>query len=315
MERTKQQHTPPSNTNLVWLNGDVIPAHQANISVMSHALHYGTSVFEGIRAYNTPKGPCFFRLKEHIRRLFDSAKIYRMNIPFSQEQLEQACKDIVIQNSLTSAYLRPLAFFGDIGLGIRIPEEIQAEVMIAAMNWGAYLGEKSLKDGVDVGVSSWNRLAANTIPTGAKAGGNYLSSILIANEATRHGYKEGIALDIQGYVSEGAGVNIFIIRDNVIYTPPITAAILPGITRQTVFTILQSLNYEVIEQNIQRESLYLADEILLCGTAAEITPVRSIDGIKVGNGRIGPITDKIQTNFFNLFNESSKDVFNWLTYI
>ncbi|QTH62938.1 branched-chain amino acid transaminase [Psychrosphaera ytuae] len=304
----------PSSAEKIWFNGKLIPFADAKVHVLSHAIHYGSSVFEGVRAYNTPdKGTCIFRLDDHTKRLFDSAKIYRMTIPYTHEQLNQAQKDVVVQNGFKSAYLRPAAFYGEIGLGLAVPFNTEADVLVAAMEWGAYLGEEALENGVDAGISSWNRLAANTMPTGAKAGGNYLSSQLISMEARRHGYGEGIALDVNGYVSEGAGENLFVIRDNVVTTTPVTAAILPGITRDTIITLLRDMGYEVREQNIPREALYLADEVLMCGTAAEVTPVRSVDGINVGDGKRGPITKKVQDAFFGLFNGTTEDKWGWLT--
>ena len=241
----------------IWFNGKIIPWKEATVHVMTHAIHYGSSVFEGVRAYNTPdQGTCVFRLQEHTRRLFDSAKIYRMSIPYTMDELNQALIDTIAKNDLKSAYIRPIAFFGDIGMGIKVPLDAEAEVSIAAFEWGAYLGEEALKNGVNAGISSWNRLAANTMPTGAKAGGNYLSSQLISMEARRHGYGEGIALDRNGYISEGAGENIFVIRDGVISTTPKTAAILPGITRDTVMTLAKELGYEIREENIPREAMY-----------------------------------------------------------
>jgi branched-chain amino acid aminotransferase len=298
----------------IWFNGKIIPWQDANIHVMSHAAHYGSSVFEGVRAYNTPdQGTCVFRIVEHNKRLFDSAKIYRMTIPYTLEEINQATIDIINANKLESAYIRPIAFYGDIGMGLQVPFGTETDVAIAAFEWGAYLGEEALKNGVDAGISSWNRLAANTIPTGAKAGGNYLSSQLISMEARRHGYGEGIALDVNGYVSEGAGENLFVIRNGVVMTTPTTAAILPGITRDTCITLLAEMGYEVREQNIPREALYTADEIFMCGTAAEVTPVRSVDGIEVGCGSRGPITEKVQSMFFGLFNGETEDKWGWLT--
>ncbi|MBU2883264.1 branched-chain amino acid transaminase [Psychrosphaera sp. B3R10] len=303
-----------SSAEKIWFNGKLIPFADAKVHVLSHAIHYGSSVFEGVRAYDTPdKGTCIFRLEDHTRRLFDSAKIYRMTIPHTMEELNQAQKDVVVQNGFKSAYLRPAAFYGEIGLGLAVPFNTEADVIVAAMEWGAYLGEEALENGVDAGVSSWNRLAANTMPTGAKAGGNYLSSQLISMEARRHGYGEGIALDVHGYVSEGAGENLFVIRDGVVTTTPITAAILPGLTRDTIIKLLKELGYVVREQNIPREALYLADEVLMCGTAAEVTPVRSVDGIEVGSGKRGPITKQIQEAFFGLFNGTTEDKWGWLT--
>jgi branched-chain amino acid aminotransferase len=282
--------------------------------VMTHALHYGSSVFEGLRCYNTPKGPAIFRLTPHTRRLIDSAKIYRMELPYTVDQLNEACKAVVRENGLTSAYLRPLAWRGYGELGV-FPLKNPVEVMVAAIEWGAYLGAEALEQGVDVGVSSWNRVAPNTLPAMAKAGGNYLSSQLIVMEARQHGYVEGIALDVNGLVSEGSGENLFLIRDGVIYTPPITSALLPGITRDSVITIARHLGYEVREQNLPRESLYLADELFFTGTAAEVSPIRSVDGITIGAGRRGPITQAIQETFFGLFNGSTEDRWGWLDYV
>ncbi len=298
----------------IWFNGKIVPWKEATVHVLTHAIHYGSSVFEGIRAYNTPdQGTCVFRLQEHNRRLFDSAKIYRMTIPYTLDQVNEGTLDIIRKNDLKSAYIRPIAYYGDIGMGLQVPFGQETELSIAAFEWGAYLGDEALKNGVDAGISSWNRLAANTMPTGAKAGGNYLSSQLISMEARRHGYGEGIALDTNGFISEGAGENIFVIRNGVVSTTPKTAAILPGITRDTVMTLLKEMGYEVREENIAREAMYLADEILMCGTAAEVTPVRSVDGIKVGSGTRGPITKQVQEMFFGLFNGSTPDKWGWLT--
>mgnify|MGYP001305994683 CR=1 FL=1 len=298
----------------IWFNGNIIPWKDATVHVLTHAIHYGSSVFEGIRAYNTPdQGTCVFRLQEHNRRLFDSAKIYRMTIPYTLDEVNEATLGIIRKNNLKSAYIRPIAYYGDIGMGLQVPFGQETELSIAAFEWGAYLGDEAIKNGVDAGISSWNRLAANTMPTGAKAGGNYLSSQLISMEARRHGYGEGIALDRNGYISEGAGENIFVIRNGVVSTTPRTAAILPGITRDTVMTLLRDKGYEVREENIPREAMYLADEILMCGTAAEVTPVRSVDGIKVGSGTRGPITAEVQDMFFGLFNGETEDKWGWLT--
>ncbi|MCL1079613.1 branched-chain amino acid transaminase [Parashewanella spongiae] len=299
-------------SGFIWFNGKLIPWQNATVHVMSHALHYGSSVFEGIRAYETHKGTCIFRLKEHVDRLFDSAKVYRMDIPFSHKEVIQACKDAVTKNDLSSAYLRPLAFLGDIGMGLRPPENTQAELMVAAFAWGAYLGADAVESGVDVGVSSWNRLAPNTMPTSAKAGGNYLSSQLISMEAGRHGYAEGIALDVNNMVSEGAGQNLFLVRRGVIYTPQSTSSILPGLTRDAVITLAKDLGYLVREEPISRESLYLADEFFMTGTATEIVPVRSVDGLPVGDSKRGAVTEALQKAFFGIFDGSTEDKHNWL---
>ncbi|MBM7842104.1 branched-chain amino acid transaminase [Herpetosiphon giganteus] len=301
-------------TKYIWMNGELVEWEKATVHVMSHALHYGSSVFEGIRAYNTPNGPAFFRLQPHLRRLYDSAKIYRMPIPFDQAQLADACHAAVRENGLDSAYLRPLAWRGYGVLGVN-PLAAPVDVMIAALEWGAYLGPEALELGVDVCVSSWNRTAPNTIPTMAKAGGNYLSSQLIVMEAALNGYAEGIALDVNGVLSEGSGENLFIIRDDVIYTTPVTAAILPGITRDSVLTLAKEFGYEVREQALPREILYLADEMFFTGTAAEVSPIRSVDGIQVGEGKRGSITTVLQEAFFGLFNGKTADKWNWLEYL
>ena len=221
-------------TKYIWMDGKMVPYADATVHVLSHALHYGTAVFEGIRAYSTPKGPCVFRLEEHITRLFNSAKIYRFPVPFTKEQVKQACCDIITENGLESGYIRPLIFMGNVGLGVRFPAGSKAQVMVAAMPWGAYLGEDGLEKGVKVGVSSWHRLAPNTIPTEAKAAGNYLSSILISNEAVQNGYVEAIALDTDGFISEGSGENVFFVKDGALYTAPFTNGLLPGITRDAI---------------------------------------------------------------------------------
>ncbi|WP_076541896.1 branched-chain amino acid transaminase [Shewanella sp. UCD-KL21] len=301
-----------TQSELIWFNGEIMPWQDAKVHVMTHAMHYGSSVFEGIRIYDTHLGPAGFRLTDHVQRLFDSAKIYRMNVPFSFDQVMQACSDSVLKNNLPSAYIRPLIFMGDVGMGITPPIDAQCDMVVAAFSWGAYLGEESMDAGVDVAVTSWQRLAPNTIPTGAKAGGNYLSSQLISTEAKRNGFDEGIALDTNGLVSEGAGANLFIVKNGKIYTPPATAAILKGITRDTIMVLAKELGYQVIEEAMAREFLYVADEIFMTGTAAEIVPVRSVDRIEVGAGKRGPVTQQIQQSFFGLFNGETEDKWGWL---
>mgnify|MGYP006285788123 CR=1 FL=1 len=298
----------------IWFKGKMIPWSQANVHVMTHALHYGSSIFEGIRSYPTPNGPAIFRLGPHIRRLWDSCKIYRMDIPFSPAEITQACKDVVKVNGYSNSYLRPLVWRGEGPLGLD-GKNNPIEAMVAAVEWGAYLGPEGLKNGVDVMVSSWNRLAANTIPTMAKAGGNYLSSFLIKSEAARNGYSEGIALDVKGNVAEGSGMNLFVVRDGVLYTPPITNNILPGITRDAIMTIARDLKIEVREQEMQREVLYLADELFFAGTAAEVTPIRSVDKITIGTGQRGELTEAIQERFFGLFEGKVDDKHSWLDYV
>ncbi|MEI5639872.1 MULTISPECIES: branched-chain amino acid transaminase [unclassified Pseudoalteromonas] len=301
-------------SELIWHNGEMVPYQQATTHVLSHALHYGSSVFEGIRAYDTPKGPAVFRLSDHIQRLFDSAKIYRMEIPYTPEEVIAACKETIRVNEFSNAYLRPFAFLGHVGLGLN-PKSHRAEMTVAAMEWGAYLGEEGLAQGVDVCVSSWSRLAPNTMPTAAKAGGNYLSSQLISGEAKRNGYVEGIALDVNGYLSEGAGENLFVVKKGVLYTPPTTACILPGLTRDTIIHLARQRGYEVREEPIAREALYLADEFFMVGTAAEVVPVRSVDQIAVGNGGRGPITAELQQAYFALVKGEAEDENGWLEYV
>jgi branched-chain amino acid aminotransferase len=303
---------PIRESKYIWFNGEMVPWEKATVHVMTHALHYGSSVFEGIRAYETPQGAAIFRLREHIRRLFDSCRIYRMDPPFTPDQVFEACRAVVRENGLKNAYIRPLVWrgYGEMGLN---PLRSPVEVMVAAMEWGAYLGAEGLEHGVDVHVSSWQRFAPNTLPAMAKAGGNYLSSQLIVMEAARNGYAEGIALDVHGWLSEGSGENLFLIRDGIIYTPPVTAALLPGITRDAVITLAQQLGYEVREQNLPREMLYLADELFFTGTAAEVTPIRSVDKLPVGSGKRGPITTAVQKAFFGLFSGETEDRWGWVT--
>ncbi len=301
-----------NTADYIWFNGNMVPWAEANVHVLTHAMHYGTSVFEGIRCYNTPKGPIVFRHREHMQRLKDSAKIYRFPIPYSVDEIMEACRETLRENKLESAYIRPLGFIGNVGLGVCPPVDSEMDLIIAAFPWGSYLGEEALANGVDAMISSWNRAAPNTIPTAAKAGGNYLSSLLVGGEARRHGYAEGIALSVDGYLSEGAGENIFVIKNGVICTPPATSAILPGITRDSIMILAKELGYEVREENIAREALYLADEIFMTGTAAEIVPVRSVDQITVGEGKRGSITEQIQSTFFGLFDGTTEDKWGWL---
>ncbi|XPN75314.1 branched-chain amino acid transaminase [Morganella morganii] len=298
--------------DFIWFNDEIVPWAEAKVHVMCHAMHYGTSVFEGIRCYESHKGPVVFRHREHMQRLHDSAKIYRMPVEYSVDELMEACRATLRKNNLSSGYIRPLVFIGDVGMGVNPPQGYKTDVIIAAFPWGAYLGEEVLDAGIDAMVSSWNRAAPNTIPTAAKAGGNYLSSLLVGSEARRHGYQEGIALDVNGYISEGAGENLFEVKNNIIFTPPFTSSALPGITRDAILTLAKELGYEIREQTLSRESLYLADEVFMTGTAAEVTPVRSVDGIQVGIGRCGPVTKEIQQAFFGLFTGKTEDKWGWL---
>ncbi len=311
---SQQPASQQPETEWIWFNGRMVPWESATVHVMTYALHMGAAVFEGIRCYDTPRGPAIFRLDAHIRRLLDSARMYRMAVPYTREQLAEACRRVVRENGVSSAYLRPLAFLGRGPLGTN-PLGKPVEVIVAALNWGTYLGSGALEEGVDVGVSSWQRLAPNTMPTMAKAAGNYLSSQLMSIEAHRHGYAEAIALDTNGLLSEGAGENLFLVRDGVLYTPPAAAAVLPGITRDTVITIARELGHEVREQTAPREALYVADELFFTGTAAEVTPIRSVDGVQVGEGRRGPITAEIQRVFFGLFDGRTADRWGWLDHV
>jgi branched-chain amino acid aminotransferase len=297
----------------IWYNGRLVLWEKATVHVLAHALHYGSTVFEGERAYATPQGPVIFRLRDHTRRLFDSAKIYRIDIPYTPDEINAACKEVIVANGLTKgAYLRPFAFrgYGEIGVAPKHPPPI--ETVVAAFEWGAYLGAEGLEHGIDVCVSSWQRLAPNTIPPLGKAAGNYLSSQLISMEAKRLGFAEGIGLAADGAVSEGAGENLFLIRDGLIYTPGLGNSILQGITRDTVITLARAHGFEVREQTIPRELLYLADELFLTGTAAEITPVRSVDRIAIGAGKRGPVTEALQAAFFGLFSGKTPDKWGWL---
>lgn len=297
----------------IWFNGEMVPWDQAQVHVLTHALHYGSSVFEGIRVYKTPAGPKVFRLTDHMQRLYDSAKIYRMPIPYTRDALSDVCKQLIITNDLMDgAYIRPIAMrgYGEIGLAPRADHPV--DVAIAAWNWGAYLGSEALENGVDVCISSWQRVAPNTLPALAKAGGNYLSSQLISVEAKQRGFAEGIALATDGTVSEGAGENLFVIRDGKIMTPPATSSILTGITRDSIMQLAARQGLTVVEQSLPREALYLADEMFFTGTAAEVTPIRSVDRIEIGSGSRGPITQQLQEAFFGLFTGATEDSEGWL---
>jgi branched-chain amino acid aminotransferase len=297
----------------IWHNNQMIDWNEAKVHVLSHALHYGSSVFEGIRVYKTPNGLKIFRLDDHIQRLYNSAKIYRMPIPFTKNEINDACKELIRKNELNNgAYIRPIAFRGYGEIGLAPKDDHPVDVSIAAWEWGTYLGAEALENGVDVCVSSWQRVAPNTIPTQAKAGGNYLSSTLISTEAKRLGFDEGIALSTDGMVSEGAGENLFLIKAGNIYTPPASSGILTGITRDTVIRLCETAGINVKEQSITRESLYLADEIFFTGTAAEITPIRSVDRIIIGNGKRGAMTSELQNKFFGLFSGDTKNYDHWL---
>ncbi len=297
----------------IWFNGKLVPFEEAKIHVLSHVVHYGSSVFEGIRCYNTDRGPAVFRLREHMRRLLDSARIYRMEVPYTLEELETAALETIRASGLKACYIRPVVFRGMGSLGVN-PLNSPVEVFIAVWEWGAYLGDEALEQGVDVQVSTWSRMAPNTLPAMAKAGANYANAGLVKMEAVLNGYTEGIMLSVDGYVAEGSGENLFLVRDGVIYTAPLTLSILPGITRDAVITLARDLGYTVIEQPIPREALYIADELFFTGTAAEITPIRSVDRYTIGQGRRGPVTEALQRAFFEIVRKG-KDPYGWLTFI
>ena len=298
----------------IWFNGEFVDWKEANVHVLSHVLHYGSSVFEGIRCYDTKKGPAVFRLKEHVARLYNSAKIYRMEIPYTQEEFSQAILETIKINELTACYIRPAVFRGYAELGV-YPLNCPVEALIAVWAWGKYLGEEALEQGVDVGVSTWRRMAPNTMPNMAKAGSNYMNSQLAKMEAVTNGYDEAIMLDYHGMVSEGSGENIFLVKDNVIFTPPRASSLLAGITRDSIITLAEGLDLEVTEEEIPREMLYIADELFFTGTAAEVTPIRSVDRITVGRGSRGEITKKLQDRFFAILNGESDDANGWLTFL
>jgi branched-chain amino acid aminotransferase len=297
----------------VWHNGKFIPWQDATLHVASHVVSYGTCLFEGIRCYETPQGPAIFRLKDHAQRLVDSCKIYRMELPYSAADLQQAMTDLVRTNRAQHAYIRPLIFRGLGDLGVN-PLKNPIETYILCWRWGKYLGEDALKNGIDVCISSWNRIAPNTLPAMAKAAANYMNSQLIKMEAVVNGFVEGIALDRSGNVSEGSGENIFVIRNNRLLTPPLVSSILPGITRDSVITLAEEIGLPVSEQPLPREALYIADEVFFSGTAAEITPLRSIDRIVIGQGRPGPITRELQQRLLAIAQGHADDKYGWLTY-
>nr|WP_208543228.1 branched-chain amino acid transaminase [Lysobacter alkalisoli] len=294
----------------IWHNGEIKRWQDATTHIMAHALHYGSSVFEGIRSYETPDGPAIFRLTDHNRRLYASARIYDMELPYDLATLNAACREVIRRNELTRAYLRPFAWRGLGGFGLSADTPI--EMSVATWFMGPYLGDEALETGIDACVSSWQRFAPNTIPAGAKAGGNYLSGQLIAREARRLGFGEGIALASTGLLSEGAGENLFLVFDGALHTTPVSAALLNGITRNTLITLARDAGIEVIERDLPREYLYLCDELFMCGTAAEITPIRSVDGRQVGAGKPGPVTRRMQELFFGLFDGRTPDKYGWL---
>jgi len=298
----------------IWMNGKFVPWDDAKIHIGSHVIHYGSAVFEGIRCYGTPEGPAVFRLDAHTERLYNSAKIYRMDVPVTPDAFNQALMETITVNKLDACYIRPLIYRGYGQLGVN-PFPCPVDVAIMVWQWGKYLGTEALEKGVDLCVSSWTRMAPNTLPSMAKSAANYMNSQLIKMEAVKEGYVEGIALDSNGYLSEGSGENLFLVHKGTLYTPPMVSAVLPGITRDTVLTLARKAGIPVVEQMLPREMLYLADEVFLTGTAAEITPVRSVDKIQIGRGARGPVTEALQRAFFDVVECRVPDEHGWLTFV
>ena len=297
----------------IWFNGELVEWRSATTHVLTHTLHYGMGVFEGVRAYETPDGPAIFRLQDHTKRLFNSAKIVGMQLPFTEEQINRAHIDVVKANNLASCYFRPMAYYGSGKLGVA-PKQDDVQVILAAWAWGAYLGEEGMRKGIRVRVSSFTRHHPNVTMIKAKANGNYMNSIMANTEATRDGYDEAILLDAQGYVAEGSGENIFTVRDGVLYTPALDVA-LDGITRRSVIAIASEMGLKVIEKRLTRDELYVADEVFFTGTAAEVTPIREIDGRQIGIGERGPITAEIQQRYFDIVQGQNPKYRDWLTYV
>jgi branched-chain amino acid aminotransferase len=298
----------------IWMNGKLVPWDDAKVHIGVHALHYGSAVFEGLRCYSTPEGPAVFRLDAHTDRLYNSAKIYRMDLPYPAAEVNQAVLDTVAANKMDACYIRPIVYRGYGQLGVN-PFPCPVDVAIMVWDWGKYLGAEALEKGVEARVSSWTRIAPNTLPSMAKTAANYMNSQLIKMEAIKEGYSEGIALDHEGYLSEGSGENIFLVKNGVILTPPLVSSILPGITRDTVITLARRQGIPVHEQRVPREMLYLADEVFFTGTAAEITPIRAVDKIQIGRGARGPVTEALQRAFFDVIECRVPDEFGWLTFV
>jgi len=305
--------TMADRDGVIWLDGELVPWRDAKVHLLTHTLHYGLGVFEGVRAYNTEKGPAIFRLQEHTDRLFRSAKIMGMDIPFDKEALNEAQKIAVRENGLNSAYIRPMCFYGSEGMGIRA-DNLKTHVMVAAWDWGSYLGEDNMKNGIRIKTSSFNRHHVNIAMCKAKANGNYMNSILALQEAVDNGYDEALLLDTEGFVSEGSGENFFMIRDGVLYTPELTSA-LEGITRATVMTLAEDIGLKVVERRITRDEVYIADEAFFTGTAAEVTPIRELDGRVIGNGGRGPLTEQLQSMYFDQVYGRASMYTNWNTLV
>ncbi len=300
----------------IWFNGKMVPWNEAQVHVLSHALHYGSSLFEGIRCYKTPQGPAIFRLDRHLDRLFDSCRIYRMTVPFTREQIAAACEAVVRDNDFSECYLRPVVYLGYNGRSLGVdPSGFPVDVAVAAFEWGKYLGPEAFEKGANVCVSSWTRIAPNTLPTLAKSAANYMNSQLIRMEARDNGFDEGIALDVTGRVSEGSGENLFVYWRGSLITPPLASSVLPGITRDCVLTLAADLGIPVREEPIPREVLYIADEVFFTGTAAEISPIATVDRQPVGTGRRGPVTERLQDAFFGILRGTASDRYGWLHHV
>tara|TARA_R110002050_G_scaffold269917_2_gene412776 strand:+ start:325469 stop:326404 length:936 start_codon:yes stop_codon:yes gene_type:complete len=305
--------TMADRDGVIWLDGEMVPWREAKVHVLTHTLHYGMGVFEGVRAYNTSQGPAIFRLQEHTDRLFRSAKILGMGMPFSKEELNEAQRAVVRENNLESAYLRPMCFYGSEGMGIRA-DNLKTHVMVAAWEWGSYLGAENMEKGIRIRTSSFTRHHVNIAMCKAKANGNYMNSMLALQEAVQCGYDEALLLDATGFVAEGSGENFFMVRDGVLYTPSITAA-LEGITRATIMTLAQDIGLKVVEKQITRDEVYVADEAFFTGTAAEVTPIRELDNRTIGNGGRGPITEQLQSMYFDQVYGRSDVYKNWNTVV
>jgi branched-chain amino acid aminotransferase len=297
----------------IWHNGEMVPWREAKVHVLTHTLHYGMGVFEGVRAYETERGPAIFRLEEHTARLFNSAHILGMRLPYDRETLNAAQCDAVRENGLSSAYIRPMCFYGSEGMGLRA-DNLRVHCIVAAWHWGSYLGEENMTQGIRVRVSSFTRHHVNATMCRAKANGNYMNSMMALQEALRDGYDEALLLDPDGYVTEGSGENLFLVRDGVLYTPELTSA-LDGITRRTVMTLADELGLQVVVKRITRDEVYIADEVFFTGTAAEVTPIRSVDGRQIGAGARGPITERLQSMYFEVVKGRSAPHSRWLTYL
>ncbi|MFK8067419.1 MAG: branched-chain amino acid transaminase [Gammaproteobacteria bacterium] len=313
MSNKQKAMTMADRDGVIWLDGEMIPWREATTHVLTHTLHYGLGVFEGVRAYHAEKGTAIFRLQEHTDRLFRSAHILRMEMPFDKETISQACLSVVKENNLDSAYLRPMCFYGSEGMGLRA-DNLNTHVMVAAWEWGAYMGQEALEKGIRVRTSSYTRHHVNITMCKAKANGNYMNSMLALQEALECGYDEALLLDNEGYVAEGSGENVFIVRNGIIYTPDLTSA-LEGITRDTLMTFAADIGVEVKEKRITRDEVYVAEEAFFCGTAAEVTPIQELDGRVIGEGSRGPITEKLQTMYFDQVHGRRSEYPQWLSYI